>query len=67
MKYPYRVITRYCWTSDSTGIEYQLIRKWLSDNIGKAYEFWQTLLVDDKLAVAFVDEKHAVYFALKWA
>lgn len=68
MKYPYKVITGYTWgVTDSTGNGYQVIRKWLSNNIGQEYEFWQILLGDDKLAVDFVDKKHAVYFALKWA
>lgn len=67
MKYPYRVISGYAWYRDSTGIEYQIMRKWLINNVGPAYEYWQSELVDDRFAVNFVREHDAMLFALRWA
>lgn len=65
-KYPYRIITSHDWDNHLSGVTYKQMRCWLYDNVGPAYECWHPELYEEKIAINFLHEKDAFWFALRW-
>lgn len=66
MKYPYSIISRIRWDTDSYETDARIMRDWLYENIGPAYQCWKSRLVDSRVEIQFVHERDAVHFGLVW-